>query len=92
MQSRGTRALETVSVGILINIFVRRHVDANILSALLGCKTHIRSGYVSSISYTFESLRRVNKSLEYLVRVHFENAFCFPFVSSKSSWKSHLSC
>lgn len=92
MQSRGTRALETVSVGIIINIFVRCHVDANILNTLLGYKTHICSRYVSSVSYAFESLRRVNKSLKYFVRVHLENAFCFSFISSKSSWKSHLSC
>lgn len=77
MQSRGTCALETVSVGIIINIFIKRQVDANILSALLGCKTHISSRYVFSVSYAFESLRRVNKSLKYLVRVLLENAFVF---------------
>lgn len=56
MQSRGTRALETVSVGIIINIFIKRYVDANILSAFLGCKTLISSRYVSSISYAVKSL------------------------------------
>lgn len=85
MQSRGTCALEILSVGFIIKIFLKCHVDANILSALLGCKTNVSSRYVSNFSYTFESLGRVSKGLIRLDRVDLGDAFCFPFISSKSS-------